>query len=65
VELLGSHDKLKWTRDNQGLEIRMPSANLEFAWVFRITPAGRKQHAWAAKETPKKAQRIDRAEFPG
>src|ERR1039458_7945298 len=44
VQLLGSGDKLKWTRDNSGLEIEMPAARTgEFAWVFKITPAGLKQ----------------------
>jgi alpha-L-fucosidase len=43
VQLLGSSDKLKWTRDNEGLEIELPAARTgEFAWAFKITPAGRK-----------------------
>jgi alpha-L-fucosidase len=43
VQLLGSRDKLKWTRDNDGLNIEMPTARSgEFAWAFKITPAGLK-----------------------
>jgi alpha-L-fucosidase len=39
VQLLGCRDKLKWTRDNNGLEIEMPATRTgEFAWVFKITP---------------------------
>jgi Alpha-L-fucosidase C-terminal domain len=46
VQLLGSGDKLKWTRDNEGLGIELPAARTgEFAWAFRITPAGRRQPA--------------------
>jgi alpha-L-fucosidase len=46
VQLLGSRDKLKWTRDNAGLEIEMPAQRTgEFAWVFKIEPAGRKRSA--------------------
>jgi len=46
VQLLGSGDKLKWTRDNEGLVIELPAARTgEFAWAFKITPAGRRQHA--------------------
>jgi len=42
VQLLGSSDKLKWTRDNDGLEIELPAARTgEFAWAFKITPAKR------------------------
>lgn len=46
VQLLGSGDKLKWMRDNDGLEIEMPAGRSgEFAWVFKITPAGSRRHA--------------------
>jgi alpha-L-fucosidase len=49
VDLVGSRDKLKWSRDNNGLEIEMPAAQTgEFAWAFRITPAGRKHAGGAA-----------------
>jgi alpha-L-fucosidase len=42
VQLLGSSDKLKWTRDNDGLKIELPAARTgEYAWAFRITPAGK------------------------
>jgi hypothetical protein len=47
VQLLGSAEKLKWTRDNEGLEIELPAARTgEFAWAFKITPAPslRKSH---------------------
>jgi len=37
VQLLGSNAKLKWTRDNDGLEIDLPTTGGgEFAWAFRI-----------------------------
>ena len=42
VELLGSREKLKWTRDRDGLQIDVPAARAgEFACVFKIVPAGR------------------------
>jgi len=42
VQLLDCGDKLKWTRDNDGLEIDLPAARTgEFAWVFKITAASR------------------------
>jgi alpha-L-fucosidase len=41
VQLPGFRNKLKWTRDNDGLAIELPTARTgEFAWAFRITPAG-------------------------
>jgi alpha-L-fucosidase len=44
VQLLGSSQKLKWTRDHEGLEIELPAARTgEFAWAFRIMPAGPRQ----------------------
>ena len=44
VQLLGSGDTLKWTRDNEGLRIVLPAARSgEFAWAFRIAPAGGRQ----------------------
>jgi hypothetical protein len=43
VQLLGSHDKLKWMRDNEGLKIEMPASRTgEFAWVFKIATASPK-----------------------
>ncbi len=46
VQLLGFRDKLKWTRDNEGLGIELPAARTgEFAWAFKITPASRRQPA--------------------
>ena len=42
VQLLGSPDKLKWTRDNDALKIELPAARTgEYAWAFRITPTGK------------------------
>ncbi len=42
VQLLGTSDTLKWTRDNDGLKIELPAARTgEYAWAFRITPTGK------------------------
>jgi alpha-L-fucosidase len=49
VQLLGSAEKLKWTRDNEGLEIELPAARTgEFAWAFKITSAGARQRGGPA-----------------
>ena len=43
VELLGSTKNVKWTRDNEELEIELPAPTGEFAWAFRIIPVGPRQ----------------------
>jgi alpha-L-fucosidase len=40
VELLGFHDKLRWKQDKQGLQVRMPAANLsDIGVTFKVTLA--------------------------
>jgi hypothetical protein len=40
VQLLGYHDKLRWKQDKQGLQVRMPAANLsDIGVTFKVTLA--------------------------
>ena len=40
VQLLGYQDKLRWKQDKQGLQVRMPAANMsDIGVTFKVTLA--------------------------